>query len=180
MLKLAARFGVSSSYLARICTLLNVPRPDRGYWAKLAVRKAPHKPSLPAALPGDDTAWTLGVMPRVAEAAPQEGAPLTRLRAARGKSARTAASRRRTEEKRKAAAAAQASSDELRAFAAAWDEQRRLSDFFEQVEQRIRTLDAQEQSVLLERTRLAKALIGATDPLAQLLEWQTPEERLSR
>ena len=40
MLAIAARFGVSSSYLARVCTMLNVPRPARGYWAKLAVGKA--------------------------------------------------------------------------------------------------------------------------------------------
>ncbi|MCK9365133.1 MAG: hypothetical protein M0P74_16215 [Syntrophales bacterium] len=33
MLKVAARYGVSSSYLARICKLMNVPRPGRGYWA---------------------------------------------------------------------------------------------------------------------------------------------------
>jgi hypothetical protein len=37
MLKVATRYGVSSSYMARVCTLLNVPRPERGYWAKLAV-----------------------------------------------------------------------------------------------------------------------------------------------
>jgi len=41
MLRVAARFGVSSSYMARVCTLLNVPRPERGYWSKLAVGKAP-------------------------------------------------------------------------------------------------------------------------------------------
>jgi hypothetical protein len=41
MLRVAARFGVSSSHMARVCTLLNVPRPERGYWAKLAVGKAP-------------------------------------------------------------------------------------------------------------------------------------------
>jgi hypothetical protein len=34
MLKVAARYDVSSSYMGRICTLLNVPRPERGYWAK--------------------------------------------------------------------------------------------------------------------------------------------------
>ncbi|MDX3911649.1 MAG: hypothetical protein QHC67_17855 [Sphingobium sp.] len=51
MTKIAARFGVSGSYLARICTMLNVPRPERGYWAKLAVGKAPLQPSLPDALP---------------------------------------------------------------------------------------------------------------------------------
>jgi hypothetical protein len=30
MLKVAAQFGVSSSYMARDCTLLYVPRPERG------------------------------------------------------------------------------------------------------------------------------------------------------
>jgi len=37
MIKVVARYGVSSSYMARVCTLLNVPRPERGYWAKLEV-----------------------------------------------------------------------------------------------------------------------------------------------
>lgn len=39
--------------MARVCTVLNVPRPERGYWAKLAVGKAPAKPPLPEAGPGD-------------------------------------------------------------------------------------------------------------------------------
>jgi hypothetical protein len=39
MLRVAARFGVSSSYMARVCTLLNVLRPERGYWAKLQSAK---------------------------------------------------------------------------------------------------------------------------------------------
>ena len=52
MIKLADRFGVSSSYMAPVCTLLNVPRPERGYWAKLAVGKAPERPALPAPHPG--------------------------------------------------------------------------------------------------------------------------------
>jgi hypothetical protein len=58
MLKVAARFGVSSSYMARICTLLNVPRPERGYWAKLAVDKAPKQPALPDPRPGDPLEWS--------------------------------------------------------------------------------------------------------------------------
>lgn len=41
MTKVAAQFDVSGSYLARICALLNVPRPERGYWAKLEFGKAP-------------------------------------------------------------------------------------------------------------------------------------------
>jgi hypothetical protein len=58
MLKVAARYDVSSSYMGRICTLLNVPRPERGYWAKLAVGKAPQKPDLPDARPGDELVWS--------------------------------------------------------------------------------------------------------------------------
>lgn len=58
MLKVGARFDVSSSYMARVCSLLNVPRPERGYWAKLAVGKASPKPQLPDPLPGDPLVWS--------------------------------------------------------------------------------------------------------------------------
>jgi len=57
MLRVAARFDVSSSYMARICGLMNVPRPERGYWAKLAVGKAPKQPPLPEIRPGDQAIW---------------------------------------------------------------------------------------------------------------------------
>ena len=56
----AARYDVSSSYLARVCERLNVPRPERGYWAKLAVGKAPKRPPLPEVQPGDELAWSSG------------------------------------------------------------------------------------------------------------------------
>ena len=58
MLKVAKRFDVSSSYLARICTILNVPRPQRGYWARKAVGQTPPIPPLPEARPGDEVIWT--------------------------------------------------------------------------------------------------------------------------
>ncbi len=83
MLKVGARFDVSSSYMARVCTLLNVPRPERGYWAKLAVGKASPKPPLPDPLPGDPMVWSRdGGMPAL-KAAPRlptqlEGAPKER------------------------------------------------------------------------------------------------------
>lgn len=60
MLRIAARFGVSSSYLARVCTTMNVPRPERGYWAKLAVGKKQTKPPLPEPGPGDALIWSKG------------------------------------------------------------------------------------------------------------------------
>jgi hypothetical protein len=60
MTKVADQFGVSGSYMARICTFLNVPRPERGYWAKLAHNKAPPQQMLPEALPGDPLIWGKG------------------------------------------------------------------------------------------------------------------------
>jgi hypothetical protein len=57
MTTVALRYKVSSSFLARICTGLNVPRPQRGYWAKLAVGKVPKRPPLPEAAPGDELEW---------------------------------------------------------------------------------------------------------------------------
>ena len=71
MLRVAARFGVSSSYMARVSTLLNVPRPERGYWAKLAVGKAPRQPPLPEPRPGDPLEWTRdGALPKRARSLP--------------------------------------------------------------------------------------------------------------
>jgi hypothetical protein len=58
MTRIAEKFGVSGSYLARICMLLNIPRPQRGYWAKLEVGKAPPPMPLPPAQPGDPLNWT--------------------------------------------------------------------------------------------------------------------------
>lgn len=58
MIKVAEKFEVSGSYLARVCTELRVPRPERGYWAKLAVGKVPQRPALPEPLPGDPLVWS--------------------------------------------------------------------------------------------------------------------------
>ena len=58
MTKAAAQFNVSNTYLARICSLLHVPKPPRGYWAKRAVGKAPPQTPLPEARPGDQLFWS--------------------------------------------------------------------------------------------------------------------------
>jgi hypothetical protein len=60
MLKVAKQFGVSSSYMARVCAAMNVPRPERGYWAKLQFGKTMRKPALPLARPGDVISWGRG------------------------------------------------------------------------------------------------------------------------
>jgi hypothetical protein len=74
MSKLAERFEVSGSYLARVCAVLDVPRPKRGYWAKLAVGKSPQRPALPQPGAGTQLYWS-----RTGEqlAAPRPKAPLT-------------------------------------------------------------------------------------------------------
>jgi len=64
MIKVAEKFSVSGSYMARVCSVLNVPHPERGYWAKLQVGKASARPALPEASPGDQLFWS------------QEGDPL--------------------------------------------------------------------------------------------------------
>lgn len=58
MTKVAEQFGVSGSYMTRVCTMLNVPRPGVGYWAKLAFDKAPPPIPLPEARPGDTLFWS--------------------------------------------------------------------------------------------------------------------------
>lgn len=61
MIRVGERFGVSSSYMARVCADLRVPRPGRGYWAQREFGKEPPTaPSLPAARPGDVTVWSPG------------------------------------------------------------------------------------------------------------------------
>ncbi len=72
MTKVAARYNVSSSFLARVCKRLNVPRPERGYWAQLVVGKAPPKPGLPEARPDDELEWARDGEPRrIARALPK-------------------------------------------------------------------------------------------------------------
>lgn len=58
MSRLAKRYDVSGSYLARVCEALNVPRPPVGYWQKKEVGKAPPQPELPPVQPGDQIVWS--------------------------------------------------------------------------------------------------------------------------
>lgn len=47
VLKLAEQFGVSNVAIAKRCRRLAIPRPTRGYWAKLEFGKNPGRPPLP-------------------------------------------------------------------------------------------------------------------------------------
>jgi hypothetical protein len=48
MQQLAKQFKLSDVGLAKTCKRFNIPRPERGHWQKVAVGKAPKRPSLPA------------------------------------------------------------------------------------------------------------------------------------
>lgn len=61
MQTLAQEFGVSGSYLSRVCIYLDVPKPGLGYWAKRAAGKKTHQPPLPPTRPGAPTSWERGV-----------------------------------------------------------------------------------------------------------------------
>jgi hypothetical protein len=56
----AQQFSVSGSYMARVCTALDVPRPPRGYWARRAAGRASPRPSLPRLRPGIPKTWIKG------------------------------------------------------------------------------------------------------------------------
>lgn len=64
MSKVAAQYGVSGSYLARVCVLLGVPSPPRGYWARVRAGQGVKVPPLPKPQLGQDLQWTRGREPR--------------------------------------------------------------------------------------------------------------------
>lgn len=55
----AARYGISGSMLARICTKLQIPRPARGYWARSPSWRKNHILSLPAWTGKGRTYWVV-------------------------------------------------------------------------------------------------------------------------
>lgn len=64
MIKVAERYGVSSSYLSRVCKNMGVPKPERGYWAKIAAGKKVTVPKLPAPRADHELYWTTSGYPQ--------------------------------------------------------------------------------------------------------------------
>ena len=67
MTKVAIKYGVSSSYLARVCEMLGVPRPEPGYWSKVAAGKNVRIPVLPEAKPEHELIWSRSGLPKPAK-----------------------------------------------------------------------------------------------------------------
>jgi hypothetical protein len=57
--------GISGTGLAKICTRMNVPRPPRGYWAKIRAGRQPKRASLPKRKRGTPTVVTVTIRPRI-------------------------------------------------------------------------------------------------------------------
>ncbi len=72
MTTVALKYEVSSSFMARICTRLKVPRPPRGYWAMYATGKRPKRLPLPKACPGDELEWARSGYARIAQLPPPQ------------------------------------------------------------------------------------------------------------
>ena len=72
MTTVALKYEVSSSFMARICTRLKVPRPQRGYWAMYATGKRPKRQPLPEACPGDELEWARSGYARIAQLPPPQ------------------------------------------------------------------------------------------------------------
>lgn len=85
LVKLAERFKVSDSYLARVCDSLRVPRPDRGYWAKKEAGKVSPRPALPPIEPGEPTQWSSGNGVLVRRSSPRRHNPAQSPQSARKK-----------------------------------------------------------------------------------------------
>ncbi|MAT13753.1 MAG: hypothetical protein CMJ46_00600 [Planctomyces sp.] len=79
MTQVAEQFGVSSSYLGRVCSALSVPRPGRGYWAKIHAGMTPSHLPLPEAQPGDQLSWEPGGELRPTDSLPRPRADEQRL-----------------------------------------------------------------------------------------------------
>ena len=64
--RLAAKLGVSDVALAKTCRRLGVPRPPRGYWARLQAGEKMSKARLPQAREGEDVVVTFNVAANLA------------------------------------------------------------------------------------------------------------------
>jgi hypothetical protein len=59
MSKLAPKYGISDVGLKKICRILNIPTPARGYWARVQNNIRVEKTPLPKPKPGQPTTYTI-------------------------------------------------------------------------------------------------------------------------
>lgn len=68
--------------------------------------------------------------------------------------------------------------DELNLVIEAWAKQKSIESFFAEITTAVSCIDPSRREALSERLILARKLIGKTDALQSLIDWETPSEKL--
>jgi hypothetical protein len=81
------------------------------------------------------------------------------------------------EEERRRTEALKESREQLIAIVQAWSFVRSFDSFFDDMQQRVSTLPAEQRDAILGRIAEARTLLGGTDTLAHFQKWKSPNER---
>ncbi|EBF8126965.1 hypothetical protein GJ200_05205 [Salmonella enterica subsp. enterica] len=73
-----------------------------------------------------------------------------------------------------------ASLAELKTIMVQWAEDKRIEQFFREVEQDVAGLDELQKKLIMERLQLARQFLSVDSATKRLLEWTTPLERLNK
>jgi hypothetical protein len=79
------------------------------------------------------------------------------------------------EEERRRTEALKVSREELIAIVQAWSFARSFENFFEDMQQQVSTLPAEQRDAILVRIAQARAMLGGTDTLTHFQKWKSPD-----
>ncbi|NYZ17993.1 hypothetical protein HL658_36105 [Azospirillum sp. RWY-5-1] len=85
--------------------------------------------------------------------------------------------RRRDEDRRRVEQSVRESREHLTQIIGRWSQVLEVERFLAGVERRAADLPAEDQALIRDRLRLARAFLGTQDPLDVFLAWRTPTER---
>jgi hypothetical protein len=81
------------------------------------------------------------------------------------------------EEERRRTEALKESREQLVAIVQAWSFARSFDSFFDDMQQRVSTLPAEQRDAILGRIAQARAMLGGTDTLTHFQKWKSPTKR---
>jgi hypothetical protein len=81
------------------------------------------------------------------------------------------------EEERRRVEPVKQSREQLIAIVQAWSFALSFESFFEDMQQRVSTLPAEQRDMILGRIEQARAMLGDTDTLTHFQKWRSPNER---
>lgn len=68
--------------------------------------------------------------------------------------------------------------EELNLVIEEWARQKSIKSFFNEIEAAMSSMDPPRREALSERLELARKMVGETDALQSLIDWETPSEKL--